>query len=754
MADLFAISENDLAILRGIIDREKRTVRSPRPARPEQALPSTPEVYIAKVPTGGIAGLGAGSLEPSYADCDIYRLSFSGTIPTLTLVGGLSRRVFNLSSSDLAADSWPVVLRDKFGDWLAPSAGTTTNLVLQNITGDVTIPAVGATVNVTVTDGSQYTVGQWVQITNGTYSFIGVITNIATNVLTVENYMILLGVVTDIITSAYLFVIVPPGVRISNGVLDFFATKVNISTNLTLTNPAGSEATIVAAGGGGADIFVKVSGTDTTTGYLEAKLLAGVNWTLTKGNPGANETLTGEAIPSGADTEVQFNDGDSFGAETEFTYDKTGKQTTVPGLTVNEDLRVTNAVSESISGDTDDLAVTDLVKKTVLNLTGTGGVWTLTGLDSTGIPVGFLLWVRNIGSFTILLPHEDSGSAAANRWSNPDPSPGFSPQALIPAGALLYRHDGTRWNCMDPFSAYWTGAGLDLAQAADVAAQQALLGISDAAADISITDTGTYYTATDVEGALQEAASGLATHLADTTDAHDASAISIVDADGHYTATNVEAALDEAANAILDVVSDLAAHLASSTAHDADEIWFDATGLDNTAADDVQAAIADLDAAITAASGSGGKLVARYYAEYTTNTTLSTTIPFDDTIPQSSEGTEILTVTLTPASATNRVRVRWQGFGGGSTQSYLTAALFWDSVANALCTSMTLISGANHVEFWALEFEHVPGDTSAHTYKIRVGAHTGSMKLNGDSSTGRLYGGSARSTLVVEEIVP
>jgi hypothetical protein len=40
---------------------------------------------------------------------------------------------------------------------------------------------------------------------------------------------------------------------------------------------------------------------------------------------------------------------------------------------------------------------------------------------------------------------------------------------------------------------------------------------------------------------------GSIAHIADTSDAHDASAISIADAGGHYTATDVEAALQEVA---------------------------------------------------------------------------------------------------------------------------------------------------------------------------------------------------------------
>lgn len=45
-------------------------------------------------------------------------------------------------------------------------------------------------------------------------------------------------------------------------------------------------------GGGATDEKVKVSSNDTTEGYLNGKLVAGANITLTEGNDGGNETLT------------------------------------------------------------------------------------------------------------------------------------------------------------------------------------------------------------------------------------------------------------------------------------------------------------------------------------------------------------------------------------------------------------------------------------------------------------------------------
>lgn len=85
----------------------------------------------------------------------------------------------------------------------------------------------------------------------------------------------------------------------------------------------------------------------------------------------------------------------------------------------------------------------------------------------------------------------------------------------------------------------------------------------------------------------------LSDHLADTSDAHDASAISVLDTAAQYTATNVEAALAE-------VLDALQAHQADTTdAHEASAITFDPAG--TIAATDVQGAIEEL-----ATEGGGG----------------------------------------------------------------------------------------------------------------------------------------------------
>ena len=95
---------------------------------------------------------------------------------------------------------------------------------------------------------------------------------------------------------------------------------------------------------------------------------------------------------------------------------------------------------------------------------------------------------------------------------------------------------------------------------------------------------------------------GLAAHLADTTDAHDASAISILDAAGDFTATDVEGALAE-------LQSDAEADAQALADHIADAVDAHAgTAITNTPAGSivattVQAAINELDGDITAHLG-------------------------------------------------------------------------------------------------------------------------------------------------------
>lgn len=156
----------------------------------------------------------------------------------------------------------------------------------------------------------------------------------------------------------------------------------------------------------------------------------------------------------------------------------------------------------------------------------------------------------------------------------------------------------------------------------------------------------------------------------------------------------------------------------------------------------------------TAVAQVTGIIVNRAYGEYTTNADLTTTIPYDDTIPQSTEGTEILTVSITPKATANRIRVTIRGtatVASGSSQAIL--ALFKDSDANALSASSVDIQTTGQQYDIAITFEHSPATISAVTYKLRAGPNsTGAMRMNGTTAA-RRFGGVSTVTMVVEEIV-
>lgn len=124
----------------------------------------------------------------------------------------------------------------------------------------------------------------------------------------------------------------------------------------------------------------------------------------------------------------------------------------------------------------------------------------------------------------------------------------------------------------------------------------------DEASEIAFDNTTSGLTATnvqtaidEVEGRLDTAETGLSDHLADTADAHDASAISLLDSGANYTATEVEAALAEV-KVIADAAAtstDLSNHLSDATdAHDASAVSNVPSG--NLAATDVQGALNEI----------------------------------------------------------------------------------------------------------------------------------------------------------------
>ncbi len=149
-----------------------------------------------------------------------------------------------------------------------------------------------------------------------------------------------------------------------------------------------------------------------------------------------------------------------------------------------------------------------------------------------------------------------------------------------------------------------------------------------------------------------------------------------------------------------------------------------------------------------------GTIIDRAFASYTAVTLITGITPWDDSIPQIGEGTEILSASITPKSATNRIRIRAQVFGARASGGDLSHSMHAHVNGGAAIAAVGMSLYDNNATLWPgiLEWEYVPGSTSAQTITIRVGSATSTgFYLNGNS-TGRKYGGVGACTLVLEEI--
>jgi hypothetical protein len=156
----------------------------------------------------------------------------------------------------------------------------------------------------------------------------------------------------------------------------------------------------------------------------------------------------------------------------------------------------------------------------------------------------------------------------------------------------------------------------------------------------------------------------------------------------------------------------------------------------------------------THTSTATGGLVGVVQIKYATIATLitgSTQMPIDNTIPQKTEGDEVVTCAITPLSATNILVIIFSS-GGCVNASMGAVALFQDTTAGALAAQTITING----DCPTLVYKMVAGTTSETTFKIRYGEHSaGTHYINViPGGTGVWGGGVGCSTLTIIECVP
>jgi hypothetical protein len=135
--------------------------------------------------------------------------------------------------------------------------------------------------------------------------------------------------------------------------------------------------------------------------------------------------------------------------------------------------------------------------------------------------------------------------------------------------------------------------------------------------------------------------------------------------------------------------------------------------------------------------------------------TCGTIMPVDDTIPQSTEGDQILAATITPTNAASTLLISVDLNVQLAVASGLFAsAVFVDSLSNAIAGRVGTSPTTGRVETTHYTHSLSAGTTVARTYKVRAGSATATdLKINGDDAT-RLLGGVMTSSLTIVEILP
>lgn len=155
----YVLSESDLVKLKDTMEYVA-SIRRNKPIRDDQSFDSlSPDVYVALVPFGGIGGIapvvdptGTGTTpmtlgSPSKVSCDIYQIvpdDVNGTTPQFMPVSDTSLDVYNISTQAIPGDSWVVVVRDKYGVWIATGAPSAVGALIVDHVHVVGIPSTGS----------------------------------------------------------------------------------------------------------------------------------------------------------------------------------------------------------------------------------------------------------------------------------------------------------------------------------------------------------------------------------------------------------------------------------------------------------------------------------------------------------------------------------------------------------------------------------------------------------------------------------
>lgn len=141
-------------------------------------------------------------------------------------------------------------------------------------------------------------------------------------------------------------------------------------------------------------------------------------------------------------------------------------------------------------------------------------------------------------------------------------------------------------------------------------------------------------------------------------------------------------------------------------------------------------------------------------AQTGTVATGTTRIPFDNTIPQITEGDQYMSLVFTPTNAASILEIDVLAMTSSSVVNNMILALFQDAVTDALKATCAYLGAATATTPIPLKHSMVAGTTSPITFRVRIGGSlAGTTTFNGQGGAG-LFGGVANSIITVKEYLP
>lgn len=132
---------------------------------------------------------------------------------------------------------------------------------------------------------------------------------------------------------------------------------------------------------------------------------------------------------------------------------------------------------------------------------------------------------------------------------------------------------------------------------------------------------------------------------------------------------------------------------------------------------------------------------------------VAATIPYDDTIPQVGEGSELLSAAITPKNASSTLMIEASFPFNPAGNAIFIAALFKDGAANAIASNA--VYGTTNGPVWlTLRHKIAAGSTSAQTFAVRIGSGGGTAAQVNGYSAARVLGGVETARLTITEVLP